>query len=355
MIQILDSASPQARKVFDYTSLDAESSHFVQQQTGEIRALMKRTAQGIVEIGQKLISVKKRLGHGRFLDWLEAEFEWTERTAQQFMNVARSFKNENFSDLQLAPSALYILAAPSTPEAARSEALVRAKAGEPITHKAAKAIKHKYTPAPTQPKAEPEPQLTPTSAAQSNSKLEIVTIHRQAPAPARSPDIVILPQMAQALSVPQPSQPFYAPQKPGVWWRLGGRHLLYSGDPNSPDFMGQITQKVSLLLAFPPTLGWYSRISAEVCIMITENLPQCSNQDRLDEIVESNVLFHSNLGDLVVSCFLPSPEVLSVLNRLDRRGLLAEPNSIRLNAVILDWKKAGLKAERLGSLQSRSC
>jgi hypothetical protein len=347
-------AITETREVFDYTILDAEISHFVQQQTDEIRALFKRTAQGIVEIGQKLISVKQRLGHGRFLDWLQAEFEWTERTAQQFMNVARSFKNENFSNLQLAPSALYILAAPSTPQAVRSEALARAKAGEPITHKAAKAIKQKYTLSVTKPKpepeSEPEPQLTSIPAAQSESKLEIVAIRRQAPAPAQTPDIVMLPQVAQALSVPQPSQPFYAAQKPGVWWRLGGRHLLYCGDPNSPDFIGQITQKVSLLLAFLPTPDWYSRISADVRIMMSEYLPQCSNRDRLDEILETNVLLHSNLGDLVVSCFLPSPDILSVINRLDRRGLLAEQNSKRLNAIILDWKKAGLKAERLGSL-----
>jgi hypothetical protein len=49
-------------------------------------------------------------------------------------------KNANFADLHIAPSALYLLAAPSTPEAARLEALERAEAGEAITHSAARNI-----------------------------------------------------------------------------------------------------------------------------------------------------------------------------------------------------------------------
>lgn len=92
------SARPEAQKVFDYTSLDAETSQFVQQQTGEIRVLMKRTAQGIVGIGHKLIEVKKKLGHGRFGEWLEAEFDWSWDTAGNFMRVAQRFgDNPKFS------------------------------------------------------------------------------------------------------------------------------------------------------------------------------------------------------------------------------------------------------------------
>ncbi len=139
-------------KSFDYSSLDAETNQFVQQQTREIRLLMRRTAQDICEIGQKLIEVKKILGHGRFLDWLSAEFAWTERTAQRFMSVAEKFGSQSdmMSDLDFAPSALYTLAAPSTPETARVEAMTRATAGEPITPKLAEEIKHKHTQLPTQ-------------------------------------------------------------------------------------------------------------------------------------------------------------------------------------------------------------
>lgn len=84
---------------------------------------MKRTASDIIEIGQKLIEVKERLAHGQFGGWLESEFGWDQRTAQNFMRVGGQFKNENFSHLDFAPSALYALAAPSTPEPTRQEAI----------------------------------------------------------------------------------------------------------------------------------------------------------------------------------------------------------------------------------------
>lgn len=126
--------------LFDYGQLDSETRIVVQQRTGEIKALMKRTAQDIIEIGEKLIEVKERLPHGAFGGWLEAEFEWSEPTAQRFMRVADRFKSVNLTDLTIAPSALYLLAAPSTPDEARQEAISRSEAGERITHKVAKNI-----------------------------------------------------------------------------------------------------------------------------------------------------------------------------------------------------------------------
>lgn len=125
---------------FDYAALDTETRIVVQQRTTEIKALMKRAASDIVEIGQKLIEVKARLGHGNFGGWLEAEFDWKERTARNFMTVAEQFKSANFADLQIAPSALYLLAAPSTPETARVEAIARAEEGESITYSRAREL-----------------------------------------------------------------------------------------------------------------------------------------------------------------------------------------------------------------------
>jgi phage N-6-adenine-methyltransferase len=131
-----------------YTSLDAETRIIVQQRTGEIKTLMRRTAQDIIEIGQKLIEVKARLGHGLFGTWLRSEFEWSERTAQNFMNVAEVFKSATVADL-IPPKALYLLAASSTPEAVREEALQRAELGERITYDRARAIIREYQQVPS--------------------------------------------------------------------------------------------------------------------------------------------------------------------------------------------------------------
>jgi len=126
---------------FDYAALNSETQIVVQQRTSEIRSLLRRTAQDIFDIGQKLIEVKAQLGHGHFRTWLNTEFDWSIWTATKFMQVADKFKCVKFSHLDIAPSALYELAAPSTPDSVRCEAIERASHGETITYSLAKAIK----------------------------------------------------------------------------------------------------------------------------------------------------------------------------------------------------------------------
>jgi hypothetical protein len=63
------------------------------------------------------------------LPWLEAEFGFSDRTARKFMGVAEKIKLEPSSDLNIAPSALYLLAQNSTPEDVRQEAITMAESG----------------------------------------------------------------------------------------------------------------------------------------------------------------------------------------------------------------------------------
>lgn len=126
--------------LFDYAQLDENAKNLVQTKTDEIKALVKRSARDIIEIGQRLIEVKAQLPHGQFGPWLEAEFGWSYPLSAKFMNVANQFKSIKFIDLEIAPSALYLLAAPSTPGEARDEALSLAQDGETITHQRAKEI-----------------------------------------------------------------------------------------------------------------------------------------------------------------------------------------------------------------------
>ena len=127
--------------LFAYSELDAETSRVIQQRTDEIKALMRQAAEDVITIGRKLAEVRERLGHGRFLDWLDAEFGWHRSTAYRFMQVADAFSTVEISQFEkFAPSALYLLAAPSAPETARAEALERAMAGEAITYSQARTI-----------------------------------------------------------------------------------------------------------------------------------------------------------------------------------------------------------------------
>lgn len=61
--------------------------------------------------------------------------------------------------------------------------------------------------------------------------------------------------------------------------------------------------------------------------------------------MEQMLLLYSKLGDSVVGCFLSYPEILSIMNRLNRRGFFAEPDKERCKAVIAAWKQAGLRVE----------
>src|SRR5215471_21004737 len=105
-----------------------------------IRKLGRQTVENVVEIGRLLTECKRICGHGKWLPWLEREFGWEETTAQRFMRVHELAlsKSGNLPDLPV--SAIYLLAAPSTPKEARDEIIERAQAGETIPVTEAKHI-----------------------------------------------------------------------------------------------------------------------------------------------------------------------------------------------------------------------
>ena len=131
-------AIEQRQMAFSYASLAPDVRARVETATRRLHDLERRTSESIIEMGQHLIEVKAAIGHGNFLPWLEAEFGWSDRVAAHLMNVAVKF--ENFSNLEsVSPSALYVLAAPSTPDEVRVEFTELAALGQKVTHKDVKA------------------------------------------------------------------------------------------------------------------------------------------------------------------------------------------------------------------------
>lgn len=57
----------------------------------EIITLKNQTAENMIQIGYKLIEAKKRLSHGEWGSWLESKVEFSQRTANQFMRIAKEF------------------------------------------------------------------------------------------------------------------------------------------------------------------------------------------------------------------------------------------------------------------------
>lgn len=127
---------------FDYAKLDAKTATRARAAATRIREAVKKTLEQIIEVGSGLSNIKNILPHGAFGPWLKAEFGWSQRMAENFINVSETFgpKVEIISDLKFQPTAAYLLAAPSVPDEARAIAVERAQAGEVITTKAAKTI-----------------------------------------------------------------------------------------------------------------------------------------------------------------------------------------------------------------------
>lgn len=352
---------------FDYSSLDAETMSFVQQQTGEIRSLMKRTAQDVIEIGQKLIEVKQRLEHGQYRKWIEAEFNWGKSTANSFENVAKQFTNVQNLDV-FAPSALYALAAPSTPKEAREEAIALAQTGKKISYTVSQEIKQKHK----SKLAKPESESIEQSLLSKKSRLTRAEIEEKAnnfslissavvnpTAPAlqqeQSKVVDLYSSTSRKLSIATAkttenvrfSDDSKSPQSE-CWWRLGN-HLLYCGEPHSQQFQEQLPEKIALAVAFPATHNWHwGNLSSKInSSLILHSKYQDIDLKLLRELLKNALELYTEGQETVFWAFVPDPALLLLTENLDCQCFLAESDIERCEAVIQAWRQIGGKVEKL--------
>jgi hypothetical protein len=115
---------------FDYSSLDATVADEARTAAMRIKERYHGFKNGLLEVGRDLLMIKEKLGHGNFGNWIKAEFTMTDRSAQNLMNAAR-FANANSEIVSVMPlKAIYMLAAPSTPDAVRKEIVGKLEKGE---------------------------------------------------------------------------------------------------------------------------------------------------------------------------------------------------------------------------------
>lgn len=106
--------------------------------TVEILILKQQTAQNIIEIGKRLISVKESLPHGEWGKYLDEKVEFGKSTANNFMRVAKEFSN-----LQAIGSLpqTKVFALLEVPQAEREEFIANNKVDEMTTRELQQAIK----------------------------------------------------------------------------------------------------------------------------------------------------------------------------------------------------------------------
>lgn len=135
---------------FNYNDLPAAAQIAARTAAERIKMRLRRTAEDIVEIGRELSEIKFQIGHGKFLPWIEAEFDMHENTARNFMKVAEKFKSTKIVDFK--PSVLYQLSAPSTPDEVIEKATEKAESGEKVSVEDVKRWKAEAEQAKTQAK-----------------------------------------------------------------------------------------------------------------------------------------------------------------------------------------------------------
>ncbi len=100
-----------------------------------------------LEAGRMLLQAKQLLGHGNFLTWLAQHFRLSAKSANRLMSVALLFQRLSPEPdaealfMQLDNSALYELAAKSTPEEIQYYVLSLLRAGEAVTYSDIRLLK----------------------------------------------------------------------------------------------------------------------------------------------------------------------------------------------------------------------
>ncbi|MCC5667846.1 DUF3102 domain-containing protein [Nostoc sp. CHAB 5784] len=291
---------------FDYKLLTPEQRTLVEQRTTEIREQLRRTAQDIWEIGQRLAEVRSQLKHGQFDTWLKAEFGWSRRTAYNFINVYETFGNRaNLAQIDIATSALYLLAAPSTTQKLREQYLEEAKTGKRITHKdLVQTIKHQQ-----------EEKTDSITTSESAIKPEIIAIVPKTLQKDNSPSPVIEVPVTHLETTPEaPVRSQYR------WWQLGQQHLLFHGDTALPEFFAKIPP-VTLAVAVTSDDWDHDWLIEEATTLIILQ-PSGLQAKTLEQLVT----MFSQPGDLVVFPWLPQEDMIAIAHHLQRRVVAGDPS-----------------------------
>ena len=310
---------------FDYTSLDQKTAEFLLQETKEIKTLMKRTVEGIIETGERLQKVKQRLQHGEFMAWVENEIKCHYSTALHFMRVWETFgeQKEQIADVGINVSVLYLLSAPSMPEELRTEIVEMAKAGNPVSFAEAKRLKKEYTERKNNNSlAENQEAITTIDVTANSSSSQLET------SPLKSTEkqqiISIIPK---AKSEPK-------------FWNLG-KHLLYYGSARDSEFRDRLPETVSLNIGFPDSPSWSKEVLFPVqakSTLVFHSVFRDLDLVTLRDIVQRSIELCTESGEEVLFSSLPYPEMLILADNLKCRCFIAEPDLKRCQDIVYIWE-----------------
>lgn len=317
---------------FDYEALDIQQRNLVEQRTKEIRERLQYSGQVILEIGQKLAEVRSQLKRGQFDAWLKAEFDWSRRTAYNFIKVYEAFNGRaNLAQIDIATSALYLLAAPSTSQEIREEILQRAQEGESITHKKLSQVikEEKLKSSDAIKKIE---QVSNNSAPVATDKQRIMAIIPKKVEEQSLTKVTVVEPVSVASRIINPDNIQQG------WYLLDGQHLVFCGDTASREFIDCIP--LSALAIAIASDDWDHDWLVERAKRIIVFPESDFEPQKFEQLIE----MFSILGDIVVLPWLPKPEMLAIAHKL-RRVIIA--GDINLDLCRQAIARSGLTVEKL--------
>ena len=310
---------------FSYASLDQTTAEFLLQETQEIKSLMKRTVEGIIETGERLQRVKQRLKHGEFMTWVENEIKCHYSTALHFMRVWETFgeQKEQIADVGINVSVLYLLSAPSMPEQLRTEIVEMVKSGNPVSFAEAKRLKKEYTETKNDNiSAEKQDTITTINVSADSASTQVETSKSNST------------EKQQIVGIIRKAKP------EAKFWNLG-KHLLYCGSAQGPEFRARLPKIISLNVGFPDSQSWSKEALFPIeakSTLVFHSVYQDLDLVSLRNIVQKSIEICTESGDKMVFSFLPYPEMLVLADNLKCRCFVAEPDLMKCQDIVTFWQ-----------------
>ncbi len=289
---------------FDYNILESEQRSIVQQKTQEIKERLKRSAQDIWEIGQKISEVRSQISYGHFDKWLKVEFGWSRRTAYNFIQVYEAFpERATVAQVSMAASALYQLSSPSIPKEVREEFIKKAKDGEKVTRENIRQAL----------KSEQSSSInTVVTKQQGNfdSKQQIISIIPKATSAIK---LLVKDKLTQeSVEFSTDTFSFESELSSKGWYSLGKQHFLFYGDTAAPEFY-EIIPQVTLAIAITSS-DW----DHDWLIDKVENLLILKESFLKKESISTLISLFSNPGDIVLFPWLADEKMIDSAHKLGR-------------------------------------
>ncbi|MEO1341831.1 MAG: DUF3102 domain-containing protein [Cyanobacteria bacterium J06635_13] len=299
---------------FNYQALDSQRRNEIEQATSAIRERLRKAAQDIWEIGKMLNEVQSKLQRGQFDEWIKTEFDWSRRTAYKFISVFKRFDNSvNLEEINIATSALYLLAAESTPETVREEFIQKAQSGEKVTHQQVLKVVKKAKDTDTK-----EPEMLVKS--ENTTQLQ----------PIINP--IIIPDVA----IEKPLELTQSNNNANVarliidrgWNQTKDGHQIYCGDTALPEFANYIPY--SDLAIAVTTDDWAHDWLIEKAKTVVVFPEVEYNRQKLTGLL---VMF-SAASDKIILPWLPNAEMIALVHQLGRKVYAGDVDVARCQAAV---------------------